>query len=64
MKPASYFTGLAVACVLGLSSTASAQLITWDESVPMFDTSLPDPNVQTFVDTTGSSCGRFKCIRR
>ena len=52
MKPASYFTGLAVACVLGLSSTASAQLIEWQESVPMFDLDLG--TVQTFVDTTGN----------
>ena len=54
MKQILNSTALAFACLLGLASTASAQLIAWEESVGMFDTSLPDPNVQTFVDTTGS----------
>ncbi|MDA8563220.1 hypothetical protein N9L06_02085 [Mariniblastus sp.] len=48
--------GVAVAAssVLSIANTASAQLIQWQESVPMFDITLSDPNVQTFVDRTGN----------
>ena len=41
--------------VLSIANTASAQnTIAWQESVPMFDITLSDPNVQTFVDRTGN----------
>ena len=51
MKKILNYTAIAVVCVLGLASTASAQLIEWQESVPMFDLDLG--TVQTFVDDSG-----------
>ena len=45
------FTSLALACIVGLTSTASAQeLITWEESEQMF----PGETAQTFVNTAGT----------
>ena len=54
LKNLHWCLAVAMAFMLGYVSTASAQFITWQPSVPLFDPGLQTPEtIETFIDTTG-----------